>query len=65
MLITEPEQWSKLHLVRTGVDCELPRRTATQPGRARSVARLVRGKGLDILLEALHLLERRGLSQSS
>jgi colanic acid/amylovoran biosynthesis glycosyltransferase len=63
MLITEPEQWSKLHLVRTGVDCGLfaPNGDSARPGRVLTVARLVRGKGLDILLEALHLLKRRGL----
>ena len=64
MLITEPEHWSKLQLVRTGVDCELfaPNGRSAQPGRVLTVARLIRGKGLDVLLDALHLLERRGLA---
>jgi colanic acid/amylovoran biosynthesis glycosyltransferase len=64
MLITEPEHWSKLHVVRTGVDCELftPNGHSARPGRVLTVARLVRGKGLDVLLDALHLLDRRGLA---
>jgi colanic acid/amylovoran biosynthesis glycosyltransferase len=63
MLITEPERWSKLHLVRTGVDCKFfaPNGASARTGRVLTVARLVRGKGLDVLLEALQLLERRGL----
>ena len=63
MLITEPEHWSKLHVVRTGVDCELftPNGRSARPGRVLTVARLVRGKGLDVLLDALHLLERRDI----
>lgn len=63
MLLTAPEHWPKLQLVRTGVDCGLfaPANGSARRGLVLAVARLVRGKGLDVLLEALALLEAGGV----
>jgi colanic acid/amylovoran biosynthesis glycosyltransferase len=62
MMVTPPERWPSLQLVRTGVDPELfrPDGASPAPGRVLTVARLVPGKGIDVLLEALALLDRRG-----
>jgi glycosyltransferase involved in cell wall biosynthesis len=63
MMVTPPERWPSLHLVRTGVDPELfrPNGRARGPNRVLTVARLVPGKGIDVLLGALARLNRRGL----
>src|SRR6185436_18348190 len=64
MLLTPPERWPALHLVRTGVDPELfrPNGASPAPGRVLTVARLVPGKGIDVLVEALAELDRRGVA---
>jgi glycosyltransferase involved in cell wall biosynthesis len=63
MLVADPAHWRSLHLVRTGVDTELfrPNGDAAAPNRILTVARLVPGKGIDLLLDALARLERRGV----
>jgi glycosyltransferase involved in cell wall biosynthesis len=63
MMVTPPERWPSLHLVRTGVDPDLfrPNGRPRGPNRVLTVARLVPGKGIDVLLGALARLNRRGL----
>jgi colanic acid/amylovoran biosynthesis glycosyltransferase len=64
MLVTPPEQWPSLHLVRTGVDPEVfqPSEEPRLHARVLTVARLIRGKGIDVLLDAIALLRRRGVA---
>jgi colanic acid/amylovoran biosynthesis glycosyltransferase len=63
MMFSEPREWPKLQLVRTGVDPSqfAPNGDPAGPGRILTVARLVRGKGLDVLLDSLALLVGRGV----
>ena len=63
MMVTDPEQWGSLHLVRTGVDPDVfrPNGDAEASNRVLTVARLVPGKGIDVLLDALVRLEERGV----
>ena len=68
MLFLEEEHWSKLALVRCGVDPErfAPRAAdgaGGEPGgplRVLTVGRLVGGKGFGLLVEAVHALVERG-----
>jgi glycosyltransferase involved in cell wall biosynthesis len=64
MLVTPPEQWPSLHLLRTGVDPELFKPNGRPRGSSRvlTVARLVPGKGIDVLLGALARLNGGGLA---
>jgi colanic acid/amylovoran biosynthesis glycosyltransferase len=63
MIFTPPEHWLKLHVVRTGVDRGLfaEANGSARPGRVLTVARMVRGKGLDVLLDSLAILRARGV----
>jgi glycosyltransferase involved in cell wall biosynthesis len=63
MMVTPPEQWSSLHVLRTGVQPELYHPNGRPRGshRVLTVARLVAAKGIDVLLDALGRLERRGV----
>jgi colanic acid/amylovoran biosynthesis glycosyltransferase len=64
MMFVDPREWPKLHLVRTAVDPSSyapDGRPRSNTGRVLTVARLVRGKGVDVLLDALAVLDRRGV----
>jgi glycosyltransferase involved in cell wall biosynthesis len=64
MLVADPAHWDSLHLVRTGVDPASfrPNRNGDASKRLLTVARLVPGKGLDVLIDALARLKRRGVA---
>ena len=64
MMFVDRRQWAKLHVVRTAVDPGFYEPNGRPPGgppRVLTVARLVQGKGVDVLLDALALLGSRGL----
>jgi colanic acid/amylovoran biosynthesis glycosyltransferase len=65
MKLVGREQWTKLHVVRCGLDSRAfaAPRASDDGGRFRvlTVARLVPGKGHALLLEALEALRERGL----
>jgi glycosyltransferase involved in cell wall biosynthesis len=65
MWFSEAERWEHLHVVHCGVDPSVyvpePRVEDAAAGiRILSVGRLIRGKGLSILLEAMHALTAKG-----
>jgi colanic acid/amylovoran biosynthesis glycosyltransferase len=64
MMVADPVHWDSLHMVRTGVDPDLfrPNGDVAAPDRVLTVARLVPGKGLDVLVEAVARLRRRGVA---
>jgi glycosyltransferase involved in cell wall biosynthesis len=65
MNVSQPDQWSKFHVVRLGVDPELflpqPRHRSTTETNIVSVGRLSPEKGHSILLSAIAELQRRGI----
>jgi glycosyltransferase involved in cell wall biosynthesis len=66
MLATDYREWSKIELVRLGVDVSIyqPRRAVRRDGvfRILTVGRLAEAKGLPLLLEAVAELIRRGIA---
>jgi colanic acid/amylovoran biosynthesis glycosyltransferase len=64
MMVTDRGQWPSIHLVRTGVDPEVfrPNGGPRESARVLTVARLIPGKGIDVLLDALASLARRGVA---
>jgi glycosyltransferase involved in cell wall biosynthesis len=68
MKLVEPEHWSKLHVVRCGLDvagidfAETEREPSTGPMRVLCVGRLVPDKGQVLLLEAVAQLRERGIA---
>jgi glycosyltransferase involved in cell wall biosynthesis len=65
MRISRPEDWSKVHVVRCGIDPELiPLRPPTEPGTPPillQVARLAPEKGHLVMLDAVDRLRREGV----
>jgi colanic acid/amylovoran biosynthesis glycosyltransferase len=66
MRLIEPEHWSKLHVVRCGVDPgafrPCARTAARRPVRVLTVARLIPLKGHALLLEAIAALREQGVA---
>lgn len=63
MYLSEPEYWGRFHVVHCGVDLERYSYVAPKQGASFSVlcvCRLVPAKGLDVLIEAVAALSRRG-----
>lgn len=67
MRFTDPEHWSKLHLVRMSVDTDrfslpAPGVRAETPLRILQVGRLVPEKGTPVLIDALAAMKKAGVS---
>jgi colanic acid/amylovoran biosynthesis glycosyltransferase len=70
MRLSAQERWPHVHVVRCGVDLDVYARPPQRSGRAGAaeilfVGRLLHGKGLSLLFEAVAALRRRGLDVSA
>ena len=66
MTLSPPERWPHIHVVRCGVDLRVfaapsERSSSDRHAEILFVGRLLRGKGLALLFEAIEELRRRGL----
>jgi glycosyltransferase involved in cell wall biosynthesis len=70
MRLTPSKRWPHIHVVRCGVDLQLyvppaERSTSASSSEILFVGRLLHGKGLPLLFEAITELRRRGLAASA